>query len=213
MNVSLMHHAPAPISVPAVFIADALRHAESLAYLLDTGPASLLYQYRHVMGYLYDWGHIIEDPPLSTRQRLVTSWRIVPVAVYDAVARALGSNSHPIPSLLREIRGTVHAALPRDLPAQFRITGCSRHARFNTHALFSLTAIDQRFDPELRQWIDTAFVPSCVPMLIEMMGAFMHTRAIQHAHHAAGVRYVRAVAHHNDPSGRDTHHASSTPSL
>jgi hypothetical protein len=59
--MSIRDGATVPIGIPAYFLRDQLAHAVDQCEILSTEPGRLLDEYADAWGYVFPWGHLIEQ--------------------------------------------------------------------------------------------------------------------------------------------------------
>lgn len=150
-----------PIDIPAVFLADTLREAGSDAIDRLVARNALLAEYHEARGHSFAWGHVIESrvPPLRT-------WRIVPVALWERLARRHNARRQGIPQQLISLAPLVRTTVAPHLPASVKLAGLQAEGRRHRYTLFTLLLTDPADHRRVRRWLHGRLVPDLLPELL-----------------------------------------------
>lgn len=149
------------IDIPAVFLADAPQEAGSGRIDGRAAWPALLAEYHEAEGHSFAWGHIIESrvPPFR-------NWRIVPVALWERLAREHQGLPLDIAQRLISLAPLVRGTLTPHLPLSLRLTGLQAEGRRHRHALFTLLLTDPTDHRRVRHWLQRRLVPELLPDLL-----------------------------------------------
>jgi hypothetical protein len=150
-----------PIDIPAVFLTDARQDIGSGHLDRRSAWRALRAEYHEAEGDLFTWGHIIEShvPPFPT-------WHIVPVALWEGLARGCHGQRLDIPRRLVSLAPLVRTALAPHLPRSLRLTGLQAEGRRHRYALFTLLLTDPSDHRRVRHWLCRRLVPELLPELL-----------------------------------------------
>jgi hypothetical protein len=150
-----------PIGVPTVFLWP-LAHARTGEHL-PAALARLVAEYDGAHGHVFDWGHIVvtQRPPLTT-------WRIVPVALWEQLARERPVDALNVPTLVARLAPLVRERLAPGLPTGLHVAGVHRGAgRRWPHSLLTLLQDDPRTLPQAWLWIERELLRQRLPALLQ----------------------------------------------
>ena len=149
------------IDVPAVFLTDALQEIDSGHLDRRTAWRALRAEYHEAEGHLFTWGHIVGSQVTPFR-----TWRIVPVALWERLARGCHGQRLDIPGRLVSLAPLVRMALAPHLPRSLRLTGLQAEGRRHRYALFTLLLADPADHRRARHWLCRHLVPELLPALL-----------------------------------------------
>lgn len=149
------------IHIPAVFEADALQDIGSVHLDRRAAWRALRAEYHEADGHSFTWGHVIESqvPPFRT-------WRIVPVALWERLARGCHGQQLDIPRRLVRLAPLVRTALAPHLPRSVRLAGLQAEGRRHRYALLTLLLTDPADHRRVRRWLRQHLVPELLPELL-----------------------------------------------
>ena len=93
----------------------------------------LLREYEDAWGHTFPWGQLIEH-----RIGGKTIWRIMPVALWDALEQDRKGSALTIRELAAALHSVVRESMAPHVPPQLVLTGCHASARYSLHSLFTL---------------------------------------------------------------------------
>jgi hypothetical protein len=158
---SLPGRGKARIDIPRVFLVDALQEAASGRIDRRAAWRALLAEYHEAEGHSFDWGHMVESrvPPFHT-------WRVVPVALWERLARDRRGQRLYIPRRLMRLAPLVRMTLAPHLPRSVQLTGLQAEGRRHRYALFTLLLADPADHRRVRHWLRGRLVEELLPELL-----------------------------------------------
>jgi hypothetical protein len=149
------------IDIPAVFLTDARQDIGSGQLDRRTAWRALRAEYHEAKGHLFTWGHIVGSPvtPFPT-------WRIVPVALWEQLARGCHGQRLDIPRRLVSLAPLVRMTLAPHLPRSLWLSGLQAEGRRHRYALFTLLLTDPADHRRVRHWLRRRLVPELLPELL-----------------------------------------------
>jgi hypothetical protein len=149
------------IDIPAVFLTDALQDIGSGHLDRRTAWHALRAEYHEAEGHLFTWGHVVGSQVTPFR-----AWRIVPVALWERLARGRHGQRLDIPRRLVSLTPLVRMTLAPHLPRSVRLTGLQAEGRRHRYALFTLLLTDPADHRRVRHWLCRRLVPELLPELL-----------------------------------------------
>jgi hypothetical protein len=162
-----------PLGVPPYFLVDELARGADPADILSLEPGSLLEEYYDTYGYVYRFGHVIEQrfSPRSPTGRHLLVWRFVPIEIWCDTDPLRRHVSATIVQIIPSLQTKILAALRPLLPKTLLLLGSQRNGRRYPHTLFSLMLWDSRKERETRGWLEDEFVSNLLPPLLSHLRA------------------------------------------
>ncbi len=152
---------PVPIGIPALFLADQLSLGRTAEQVLS-GNRGLIAEYAGAEGYVYRWGHLIEQ-----RSARFVLWRVVPVALWERLSDVRAGSPLLIEELLTLMQPGISPSLEPHLPSGVVVRGCQGAGRRSPHALFTLLLTEQCHVTAVRRWLAAPFVADLLPTLLD----------------------------------------------
>jgi hypothetical protein len=188
MRSSILHCVDlCPLGVPGVFLTDVLRrHPGGHGALREI--RAVTHEFMDAQGHAFPWGQLHEQ-----RTGGLTSWAIVPVALWDSLLDVRAGSTLTIPELHRMVHQVVRDELRGRTPRYLLVTGCQGGPRATPHSLFTLLCSEPAREQGARDWIARQLVPRLLP---DILGACdLHVRAVMASsherHHWAASRLSR----------------------
>jgi hypothetical protein len=94
------------------------------------------------------------------------TWRIVPVALWEQLARGCHGQRLDIPGRLVSLAPLVRMTLAPHLPRSLRLTGLQVEGRRHRYALFTLLLTDPADGRRVRHWLQRRLMPELLPELL-----------------------------------------------
>jgi len=157
-----------PIGIPAYFVTDQLAHGVDPGEILTDEPGGLLDEYANASGYVFSWGHLIEQKCTWREPHAggYVCWRIVPVDLWQRSDRIRKGDARTVVDLLPALRMESVRTLTGILPEPLLIVGVHPKTCRYPHTLLTLLLSDLRCEHEMREWVDEAFLASLFPTLL-----------------------------------------------
>ena len=185
MRSSILHSVDVcPLGVPGVFLADVLRrHPGGHEAMREI--RAVTHEFMYAQGHAFPWGQIHEQ-----RSGGLTSWAIVPVALWEPLLDVRAGSTLTIPELHRMAYQVVRDALRGRVPRYLLVTGCQAGPRATPHSLFTFLCSEPAWEQGARNWIARQLVPGLLP---DILGALdLHVRTVMASaheqHHLATTR-------------------------
>lgn len=172
--VSPLHGDAKPLTLPGVFLEDALKFGQILQPGIDGLNASFLTEYRRSRGYTYPWGVVAERAASGAGGTAMIALNVVPIALWTDLRAVRVRSGLPITHWLTLLRPTVEAGVSR-LPQGVWL--CSSKTTSVTRLQHELLTL--MVDPSLfegwRSWFNYGFLGRELPALIAAVrGRVLH---------------------------------------
>lgn len=148
-----------PLGIPLQYVIDQMQRGNPpcAGNLLP-----LVREYDDAHGHTFAWGQLLEQ-----RTGNQTVWRVMPVALWEALEDDRGTSGLRIHELTGSLRALVQQHLSDCLPASLVLTGLQEGSRRSPHSLLSLLCPDEQRLDEAWCWIATVFLPVLLPRLLD----------------------------------------------